>query len=153
MNTDLSNKETESKLLVTEAVTKKDKEIEDLKNRLKNINTENELVTKEALETVKAELVEKEKEITRLNGNLVAKDAESKLMISEAVAKKDQEISELKTKSIAEEESYKKQLEGKDEMIAYYRDFKAKQSTKMIGEDLEQHCLYEFNSSFFRTNI
>ena len=30
-------------------------------------------------------------------------------------------------------------------MIAYYRDFKAKQSTKMIGEDLEQHCLYEFN--------
>ena len=145
LNTDLSNKETESKLLVTEAVTKKDKEIEDLKNRLKNINTENELVTKEALEVVKAELVEKEKEITRLNGNLAAKDAESKLMISEAVAKKDQEISELKTKSIAEEESYKKQLEGKDEMIAYYRDFKAKQSTKMIGEDLEQHCLYEFN--------
>ena len=33
----------------------------------------------------------------------------------------------------------------KDEQIAYYKDFKARQSTKMIGESLEQHCSTEFN--------
>ena len=37
------------------------------------------------------------------------------------------------------------ELAQKDELIAYYKDFKAKQSTKMIGESLEQHCEYEFN--------
>jgi len=34
----------------------------------------------------------------------------------------------------------------KDEQIEYYKDFKARQSTKMIGESLEQHCLNQFNS-------
>ena len=34
----------------------------------------------------------------------------------------------------------------KDEQIEYYKDFKARQSTKMIGESLEQHCLNQFNA-------
>ena len=33
-----------------------------------------------------------------------------------------------------------------DELIEYYKDFKARQSTKMVGESLEQHCLTQFNS-------
>ena len=37
-------------------------------------------------------------------------------------------------------------LKQKEEEIAFYKDFKAKQSTKMIGESLEQHCEYEFNN-------
>lgn len=48
----------------------------------------------------------------------------------------------------AEEElrrQYEEQLRMKDEQIAYYRDFKAKQSTKMVGESLEQYCETEFN--------
>ena len=36
-------------------------------------------------------------------------------------------------------------IKNKDEQISYYKDFKAKQSTKMIGESLEQHCNNEFN--------
>ena len=43
------------------------------------------------------------------------------------------------------EEEMLNALKMKDEQIAYYRDLKAKASTKMIGEDLEQHCLQEFN--------
>jgi len=42
-------------------------------------------------------------------------------------------------------DSYKEKLKDKDEQIAYYKDFKARQSTKMIGESLEQHCYTEFN--------
>ncbi len=37
-------------------------------------------------------------------------------------------------------------LKEKDTEIALYKDFKARQSTKMIGESLEQHCEYEFNN-------
>ena len=42
-------------------------------------------------------------------------------------------------------EKYDTLLQTKDEQIAYYKDFKLKQSTKMIGESLEQHCEIEFN--------
>ena len=49
----------------------------------------------------------------------------------------------LKAKSV--EDQHKLEISQKDEQIAYYRDFKAKQSTKMIGESLEVHCMTEFN--------
>jgi len=42
-------------------------------------------------------------------------------------------------------EQHKLELAMKDEQIAQYKDFKARQSTKMVGESLEQHCLSEFN--------
>lgn len=42
-------------------------------------------------------------------------------------------------------DGYEERLRLKDEQIAYYRDFKARQSTKMVGESLEQHCEIEFN--------
>ena len=50
----------------------------------------------------------------------------------------------LKEKSLREQ--YQSALRLKDEQIEYYRDFKARQSTKMIGESLEQHCLDQFNA-------
>ena len=72
------------------------------------------------------------------------------------MAKKSNEIIELQSKLSLQqtestlqmksvEERYAEQLKAKDEQIAYYKDFKAKQSTKMIGESLEQHCMSEFN--------
>ena len=52
---------------------------------------------------------------------------------------------ENKLKTQALKEQYEEKIKLKDEQIEYYRDFKAKQSTKMVGESLEQHCDYEFN--------
>ena len=52
--------------------------------------------------------------------------------------------SQLKQQSLQRE--YESRLRQKDEMIEYYKDFKARQSTKMIGESLEQHCLSQFNA-------
>lgn len=45
----------------------------------------------------------------------------------------------------AQEQEYQVQLKLKDEQIAQYKDFKAKQSVKLLGETLEQHCAVEFN--------
>lgn len=40
-------------------------------------------------------------------------------------------------------DKYESELKQKEETIAFYKDFKAKQSTKMVGESLEQHCEIE----------
>ena len=90
-------------------------------------------------------LNEKDKLIESLKNEINNKDTETKLKISEAISKKDEEINKLKADTLIQKETYESKLSSKDEQIAYYKDFKARQSTKMIGEDLEQHCLYEFN--------
>ena len=101
-------------------INKKDLEIEELKNKLNLLETENELKVQKAIN-------EKEKTINTLTNELDIKNKEYKL------------------KEINIKESYENKLKDKDEQIAYYKDFKAKQSTKMIGESLEQHCSNEFN--------
>ena len=95
-------------------------EINELKNRLKINETENALSIKNAI-------TEKEKEINSLQNKI-------ELNKNEFI---------IKEKNL--KESYEEKIKNKDEQISYYKDFKAKQSTKMIGESLEQHCHNEFN--------
>ncbi|MBR5755370.1 MAG: DUF2130 domain-containing protein, partial [Erysipelotrichaceae bacterium] len=122
-------------------------------DELKRRELEYEQKIKSAVELAKArtendskeDISKLRQEITRLKTELENKDSESKLMVSEAVALKNKELMQLQASSQAMKESYETKLSDKDEQIAYYKDFKARQSTKMIGEDLEQHCLYEFN--------
>ncbi|MBQ1307885.1 MAG: DUF2130 domain-containing protein [Erysipelotrichaceae bacterium] len=127
------------------ALSEKQQEIITLKNQLQSKDQENRLITREAVDEIEARLQEKEKQILLLQNELKNKDTENELKVSRALEKKNEEISELKAGSEAMKESYRKQLADRDELIAYYKDFKAKHSTKMIGEDLEQHCSYEFN--------
>jgi len=108
-------------------------------------------------EKLQEELSKKNAEIMELKSKIDLNDANNKLEISKAISEKEQKISELsnelKLKSKEQElnersieEKYKEQLKAKDEQIEYYKDFKARQSTKMIGESLEVHCSNEFNS-------
>ncbi|MBQ1787479.1 MAG: DUF2130 domain-containing protein, partial [Erysipelotrichaceae bacterium] len=127
------------------ALSEKQQEIITLKNQLQSKDQETRLLTREAVDEIEARLQEKEKQISLLQNELKNKDTENELKVSRALEKKNEEISELKAGSEAMKESYRKQLADRDELIAYYKDFKAKHSTKMIGEDLEQHCSYEFN--------
>lgn len=153
----------------------KDRRIEQLKSRLSESEIEKKLAITEALqekdhenESVirkkNEEIGERNSRIEHLTAELEKADTERKLAVSEAVQRKDRELSD-KTTEIAElkgllssketesrlrESTLKEQYEGKmrlkDEEIQYYKDFKAKQSTKMVGESLEQHCLIQFNS-------
>ena len=50
----------------------------------------------------------------------------------------------METRLEAQRTDYEARLRDKDEIIAYYKDLKARQSTKMVGESLEQHCQAEF---------
>lgn len=117
-----------------EELAKKDTELQEKENLIKELRTQidnNELRQKiaitEAIEEKTQEIAEKSSEILELKNQLNSKEAERKL--------KEQSI----------KESYELQLKTKDEQIEYYKDFKAKQSTKMVGESLEQHCLNQFN--------
>ncbi|MDE5768761.1 MAG: DUF2130 domain-containing protein, partial [Oscillospiraceae bacterium] len=109
-------------------ISARDKIIAGLQAKLNAGETEKKLAVAEAVEQKNKELSQKVTEIADLKGELKSKETESRL----------------NEKSL--QEQYEEKLKLKDEQIAYYKDFKARQSTKMIGESLEQHCLTQFNS-------
>lgn len=117
------SKETEIKLALSE----KDKEIADLKSKLEIMESARKLEISEAVLEKEREISEHKEKIALLNGQIENSEKSAKL--------KEQTI----------KETYEEKLKTKDEQIAYYKDFKARQSTKMVGESLEQHCEIEFN--------
>ena len=146
LNAQISGSETEKKLAISEAVNEKEKEreaalekkneelaakarlIEELKAKLANNETERKLAVSEAVQKKEKELSEKTTEIIELKGQLSSK------------------VTEIELKEQSLQKQYEDMLKQKDEQIEYYKDFKARQSTKMLGESLEQHCLIQFNS-------
>ena len=110
------------------AIADKDRQIAALQARLDSARTETKLAVAEAVRESERQLAEKTAAILQLEGKLSSKDTES----------------QLREKSLTEQ--YESKLKLKDEQIEYYKDFKARQSTKMVGESLEQHCMNQFNS-------
>lgn len=103
-----------------EAAAKKDAEIQALKSKLESNEVNQKLAVKEALEQVL-------KERNELESHL--KQAELQKQLAEKSLK----------------DKYETQLKDRDDAIERLRDMKAKLSTKMVGETLEQHCEIEFN--------
>jgi hypothetical protein len=139
---------------------KKDAEIERLKEDLKSSEvakeTAIELAQAKAEGTLKEEEAKKEAEIERLKSELKSAEVARKLAVNVAVSAVEKERDDLARNLEAKateqkllesvlKEAHTAELKSKDEQIAYYKDFKAKLSTKMVGETLEQHCEIEFN--------
>ena len=142
-----------NKMVLKDALNEKDKKIDSLNNEVKSIeeHTKNN-IEKEYIE----ELNKKSQEISNLKNKIELLSTENKLAIKDALNEKEKMITSLENKlelkgkefTIKEnsiKESYEIKLKDKDDQIAYYKDFKARQSTKMIGESLEEHCHTEFN--------
>ncbi len=110
-----------------DALAEKDREIADLKAKLAQGETEKKLAISEAVQSKEKELQEKALEVSTLKGDLERQKSESQLAIQTA------------------QEIHRQEIQAKDEQIEFYKDFKARQSTKMVGESLEQHCLTQFN--------
>ena len=102
-------------------------EVAQLRSRIDGFENEKKLAVSEAVSKKDLELAGKENELTVLQGKLESKDAEMELEKKNLVA------------------SFEREIKFKDEEIERVKEFKAKQSTKMIGESLEQHCQNEFN--------
>ena len=99
---------------------------------------------------------QKDTEIQALRATLSAREVAQKLAITEAVGAVERERDELKggleraalEKQLAEKslkDKYETQIKDRDDAIERLRDMKARLSTKMVGETLEQHCETEFN--------
>lgn len=156
-------------------ITDKEKRITELEARLESMESEKQLAVANAVsereksfneESSKAQkaISDKESLIKQLELQLQQAQSLQQAAIDKvssenalAIAKKDNEINELNSKLQSKdneaelrcraiEEKYAIELKNKDELIEQYKDFKARLSTKMVGETLEQHCLTQFNS-------
>lgn len=101
-------------------------------------------------------VAQKDTYIAELKAKLEHESENLTYKIEKAISEKEKEIYELKSAIQTSENQYKeakrlivsqyeKELEMKDETIAYLKDYRTKLSTKMVGEDLEQHCENKFN--------
>lgn len=150
-----------------EVAAAKDTEIKELKAKLDAGEVARQLAVTEALRTVEKERdvlandLEKAKQdnqaaLRLAEEKLNAKEVAQKLAVSEALSKVEKERDELKNglkqaeleKQLAEKslkDKYETQIKDRDDAIERLRDMKARLSTKMVGETLEQHCETEFN--------
>lgn len=142
----LESMESEKQLAVANAVSEREKRFNEESSKAQKAISDKESLIKQlelqlqqaqslqqaALDKAKSEnalaLEKKQNEINELNSQLKTKDSEAALRCR------------------AIEEKYAIELKNKDELIEQYKDFKARLSTKMVGETLEQHCLTQFNS-------
>lgn len=133
--------------------TEKDIEIGRLKAE---IESNAKLIQATVTGELKDEFSKKEAEIARLQQELKSADVVKQLALKEALSdvekerdglKRDLEVMDDKQKLLASslKEKYETQIKDRDDTIERLKDLKAKLSTKMVGETLEQHCEIEFN--------
>lgn len=152
--------ENQKQLAVTKAVNEIQKQCDELQHHLKQLKKD-QLAAKEVAEAnfskkMQEVVVEKNLEIQGLKGKIETFETAKKLAINEAVQVVEKKCDELKynlrdvelKKEISEKnlkENYERQIRDREETIERLRDMKARLSTKMVGETLEQHCETEFN--------
>lgn len=152
--------EVSRKLAVAEALSIVEKERDALANELEQAKLERESASKLAeaklLNELQRTAAAKDAEIQALQAKLGAVEVAQKLAITEAVSTVEKERDAFRggleraelEKQLAEKslkDKYETQIKDRDEAIERLRDLKARLSTKMVGETLEQHCETEFN--------
>ena len=110
----------QTELKLSSAISKKDQEIQELKAQLGQIGLAKDLELQQAIAQV-----EKERDA-----------AQNALVLHE----QKQELALATTR-----QEYEVRLKAADEQVEFYKNFKAQQSTKAIGESLEQFAEAEFN--------
>ena len=151
---------TARELAVAEALSKVEKERDELLHDLKQAQKERAAAEELAEQKHKADLQEantaKDLEIQRLQADLEVAKANQELALSEAVKTVEQERDKIRNdfdhaklkNELAQnalKEKFETQLRDRDDAIERLRDMKTRLSTKMVGETLEQHCETTFN--------
>ncbi len=152
--------EVAKQLALKEALGAVEQERDALKNQLVNAQRDRDAAEKLAEVQRAKELQDanrqKEEEIQALKAQLQAKQVEQQLAVTQAVnlieKERDQLNSQLSQAQMEKEisqnalkEKYEQQIKDRDEAIERLKDMKARLSTKMLGETLEQHCEVAFN--------
>lgn len=148
------------KLAVTEALGEVEKQRDALARTLEQTKQDQLAATELAKARFASELQQavatRETEVTNLKAQLQASDMAKQLAVTQAVTVVEKERDDFKSgllriemeKKISEQslkDKYETQIRDRDNAIDRLRDMKARLSTKMVGETLEQHCETEFN--------
>ncbi len=156
----LQAEEAARELAVTQALSPVEKERDVLANEIQLAKQDRsnaiELATTRAVGEAQRDSAAKDGEIRELKVKLEAGETAKKLAVSEAVCEVETDRNKLQSelekaaleKQLSEKcltDKYETQLKDRDIAIDRLRDLKARMSTKMIGETLEQHCETEFN--------
>jgi hypothetical protein len=132
---------------------KKDSEIQQLRAQLDTVATKQELAVTQAVTEIKGK---RDVEVAELKAVIASRDTSEALAITQAVGTVEKERDQLQAdlnlakaeeaiKASALKDKYENQIHERDEAIERLKDMKAKLSTKMLGETLEQHCETQFN--------
>ncbi|WP_081529789.1 DUF2130 domain-containing protein [Streptococcus pneumoniae] len=152
----------------------KDQEIAQLQSQIQNFDTEKELAKKEVEQTSHQALLAKDKEVQALENQLATLRLEHENQLQKTLSDLEKERNQVKNQLLLQEKEnelslasvkqnyeaqlkaaseqvefyknfYEAQLKAASEQVEFYKNFKAQQSTKAIGESLEQYAESEFN--------
>jgi len=157
--------EQESANAIQKSMGEKDIEIERYKSLIREKESSVNSTVEQAVRPIEKSLVEKDIEIERLKFLIREKDNSVNSAVEQALRPIEKDRDNLKNKlesanlekKVLEnslKDKYETQIRDRDDAIERLKDMKAKLSTKMVGETLEQHCEIEFNrlrSSAFQT--
>jgi hypothetical protein len=157
--------EQESANAIQKSIGEKDIEIERYKSIIREKESAVNSTVEQAVRPIEKSLVEKNIEIERLKFLIREKDNSVNSTVEQALRPIEKDRDNLKNKlessnlekKVLEnslKDKYETQIRDRDDAIERLKDMKAKLSTKMVGETLEQHCEIEFNrlrSSAFQT--
>jgi len=160
LRSELESSEVNSRLAVAEALAAVEKQRDALASELSQAKSQQAAAIELATAKLNGELQKavsgKDTEIQKLEAQLGSVRLTQKVELTDAVSAIEKERDELKNglsraeleKQLAEralKEKYETQIKDRDDAIERLRDLKARLSTKMVGETLEQHCETEFN--------
>ena len=137
-------------------LSRKESEIQQLKSQLDSFNQAKQLELVAERNKANEKILQLQAEIKQNESNIRVAVLEEQTRAKDQLQAKENALIELRSQidlkqqeaKIREtniKEDYERQLKQKQELVDYYKDMKAKLSTKMIGESLEIHCSNEFN--------
>ncbi|WKF67342.1 DUF2130 domain-containing protein [Streptococcus equi] len=132
-----------------EVLTQKEQAIQSLTSHLEHIEQEQAYLRQQ-------ELAQKDKELLELHNQLDKLALEHQSKLQSALTAVEKERDHLKNQLVLQEKEselslasvrsdYEVQLKAVNEQVEFYKNFKAQQSTKAIGESLELYAETEFN--------
>ena len=139
-----------------QALSQKESEIQELKATISNFESQKELIKKNTEQALSGKLSDKEKELVELQAQLDHLRLEHQNELQASLTNIEKERDQIQNQLLLQEkenelslasvkQNYEAQLKAANEQVEFYKNFKAQQSTKAIGESLEHYAESEFN--------
>ena len=140
------------------AIKDRDNVIARLRDQEASVRREEQIKAEQQMNEMKLEMERLKAEIERGKKQVDMVRLEEQSRTKDELHNRDNEIERLKLAILTEQNAakehetsiknnYELQLKQSRELVEYYKDMKTRLSTKMVGESLEQHCSYLFNST------